>query len=359
MTTRDALHSTRRICAALWLVCLPVLAGAPARADFLLLDSGDRFNGELVRVRDGLLKFKTSLSGQIMAPMSTVAELRTEAPFIFRTEDESRLYGVLTQEDGATVVRGPEGEQTPVVLAEITEAVSVPGSSSGEWSAEVGTEVRGSTGLEGSVEPGARLELRGPLGERGEASAELEVQRADSEAFPARGRGRAERLPADDTGFFASLEVERDTMNALEARTGLTLGVGRWLGTWGGFDWLTTIGIQPAYEMWALEEAVDAGALPRRYRDERATDADLNLSLGLRMSGTLTRDLSLSQELRVLSSLDDAGEVRATSETELSQALNDNLRLRLHVLLEYNSDPLLGPVDPWNASMGAGMAFEF
>jgi len=340
--------------------CLAVCCLAiSAHADFVRLDSGETFTGTLVQVKDGLLKFKTSLSGQVMAPMATVDRLECERPFVITLADGATRYGRFVRADDVDAVQNADAPPEPVTLTDVQEALEVPGVKRGEWTAETSLNVQARSGIDDSVEPSARLELRGPMEGGGEAALDFEVDRSDPEQFPAYARARAERFPAEGTGTYLALDAERATDRALEWRTGVTLGVGRWLQAWGGRTWLATIGVQPSYESWSTDDLIEGGSVPDYLAERAAETGRLNLHLGGRFGIQLGERTDFEQRLTLLPDLLEPGEFRAASETELSRTLSDNLRLRLHLLLEYTTDPLLAPADPWNASLGAGIAFEF
>jgi hypothetical protein len=340
--------------------CLAVCClAATAQADFLRLDSGESFTGTLVHVKSGLLKFKTSLSGQVMAPMNTVAMLESERPFVITLTDGATRYGRFVNAEDAGALQNADAPPEPIVLAEVQEALEVPGGKSGTWTAETSLNMQARSGITDSLEPSARLELRGSVEGGGEAAMELEVDRSDPERFPAYARARVERFPAEETGPYLAFEAERATDRTLEWRTGVTLGVGRWLQAWGGRTWLATLGIQPSYESWSAADLIEAGAVPDSLAERAAETGRLNLHLGGRFGLQLGERTEFEQRVTLLPDLLAPGEFRAASETALSRAFSDNLRLRLHLLLEYTTDPLLAPADPWNASLGAGIAFEF
>ncbi|MBI1320418.1 MAG: DUF481 domain-containing protein [Candidatus Hydrogenedens sp.] len=343
-------------CVALGVLCL--WAGH-AQADFLRLSSGETFTGTLVQVKQGLLKFKTSLAGQVMAPMNTVDALESDRPFVLTLQDSSSRYGRFVALDAGTGLQPDGGEAAPVNLADVVEALEVPGGNAPGWKAEASLNAQGRTGIKDSLEPSVRLDLRGPDNGGGAINLNMEVDRADAGQFPAYFRAGAERVPGEGTGLYLSLDSERVTNRALEWRTGLTLGVGRWMHAWNGTPWLLTVGLQPTYERWGLDDLVAAEEVPDTWADRAESTGRLNLLFGARFGVQVGEKTEIGQRFTLAPDLLAPGDWRASSETELARTLSDNLRLRLHLLLEYTSDPLVAPADPWSASLGAGVAFEF
>lgn len=81
---------------SLFLLCL---ATAPAFADQLATDQGDRLSGELLRLEGDKVYFKTAY-GTVEVPFSSVSQLRTETPRRVTLREGGRLTGRLEMSDG-------------------------------------------------------------------------------------------------------------------------------------------------------------------------------------------------------------------------------------------------------------------
>ena len=81
-----------------------ILAGVNASADVLVLDSGESLSGSLIRIKEGTLTFKTSLSGQMMVPVDTVKSLVTDKNYVVTRGDGATRYGRFSSRDAASVL---------------------------------------------------------------------------------------------------------------------------------------------------------------------------------------------------------------------------------------------------------------
>lgn len=344
----------------LTIVAILMLLANIAAADLLVLGNGDTLSGAALRVREGALVFRTSLAGQMMAPMDTISALTTDENFAFGFADGTTRYGHLEQTDnGAVLVPLDGGDAAPVTLADITSGEIIPNTArppkSGDERIQVGLEsgVRVRQGMTDTVEPYARLELSGTKPSR-EFDASVMVERADPDDFPANAEAEMEwRMRKDDSRQpFLAASAERDTGNALDLRTDFTLGLGRVLMAHNRGTLYGTAGLNAAYESWDRSEVM-AGGNAEHDRSE------LNLRLGLRYARTLLNSGNFSNELILYPALSDPGDFRATNTTALGLPLTNCLQLRLDLELGYDNSPGFQELDEWRGAFGAGISVEF
>ncbi len=358
----------RRPAGLLWLAV--VLAAAPALADTAMqadtamhadtatLADGDTVRGRVSRVEEGVLVFRTELAGQLMVPMDTLAGLRTDGNFMVTRQDGSVAYGRFVREAGANALAPlGGGPPQPLPLAEVYEALPLPASESERNSrlrGSVGLGVRGGLAEDNTLTPNLRIELERDWPGGAELRADAAVAGDANGTFPEsaavnlRARGPGGLAPA------AALRAERDLAAALEGRAELSLGLEqRWAGA-AEEEVDLFAGLSAAYEAW------DARELQRRRGGEdEAIGRELNLELRLRYARALFDFASLEQEVYLLPSLSEAGEVRAGSEAGLRFPLRDNLNLRLQLRVEYDSDPGLDRLDRLRGSVGAMFEYGF
>ncbi|HNT87672.1 MAG TPA: hypothetical protein PKL84_07380, partial [Candidatus Hydrogenedentes bacterium] len=103
------------------------LAGAIVDADVVKLNDQDTLTGSVVRIVEGTLVFRTSLAGQVMAPMDTLRGLTTDANMVITLTGDKVLYGKFRNTpEGQQVVPLDGGPPAPLVLAEVAEAMPIP-----------------------------------------------------------------------------------------------------------------------------------------------------------------------------------------------------------------------------------------
>ncbi len=339
-----------------------VMAGMNAVADVLVLDSGESLSGSVIRVKEGTLTYKTSLSGQMMVPMDTVKSLDTDRNFVVTLGDGSTRYGRFSQKETANVILPLNGAAPePVDLRGLKEAILIPSSPSSPSllggpltegtaaSADLGVRFRAG-GREGFAPV-----LRGELGGRDEkkawsagiaGSTEDNNGGLDYLSMQARLRGLGGGVKP-----YIWAGLDRDTNQALELRGHLALGLykafmpaaNNALDAYLGFDV-------------AREEASPKGIGISGDAERRS---DVALHLGLRYYSLLSRHLTLIGALDLFPTLNDLGGLRAATETSLLFPLSERLRLRLDFRVGYDGDPLVRGVPKWSASVGAGVGVDF
>lgn len=346
------------------LLFFPLFLGVAAWGDVVELGSGESLSGSIVRVDDGVLVFRTSLKGQIMAPVDTLKSLSSEANLMLVMTGGGTLYGRLTKKDDRTyLVPLDRGATRPVDLAQIQSAMVIPSTPSDEslskealqeWRATIQSGVVVRDARPGYVDSVSRVEAGRDTGDT-RLRAEALVERADPKDFPRLLRGTASASGSGEAGAapFAEVQAERDLMKSLDLRTGLSLGLFQELVQTPKQQISGAAGINVTHETWD-------NARTRAAHEYTVSDDELNLHLGLRYSRILFGSSELASQLTVFPSLIDTGEVRARSDTAVTVPLiQSRLLLRLNVLLDYEpARNRMGP-DELRTEFGAGLGLKF
>jgi hypothetical protein len=341
-------------------ICL-LLAPAIAPADRVVLDGGEILSGRLIRITEGALIFRTTLSGQMMAPMDSLRALGTDHNFMVTTAEDQVYYGRFVTRDNKTHFKTLDGRIiADLALAAVKEAEKLPETAHARIPPE--NRVRSYSGIqrrEGgrdstSLYAGVEVARRGPDIETTAAAA---IERSDPEYFPAWFEAAFRISPAEETGRLApeaGAAAERDTNAALDLRTDFNLGVRYRFEN--GAEALA--GLNLAMERW---DNTDLHLRESGYpgRRERADRRDLNLRLGLRYVRLLAGGWEISETMQLFPGLSHAGRLRAQSDTALTVPLSARLRLRLNLQLDYENAPALSHLDSWRGAFGAGIQFEF
>lgn len=353
------------------LIALACLFMAWAGADTLTLESGEAFTGQMSRIVEGTLVFRTALSGQMMVPMDTVQRLTTERNYVVTSEDGQILYGRLDfggATGGEHLVPVGGGEPVPLALSAIVEAEPLRSAPAAPTASETtgelgGMAVRIETGVQwregntGRIEPVGRLQLSGG-DEGGRITADIEVAQGGGDDLPGFAAGSV--LVEDTTGTsgpYARVEALRNADAALAIRARLGLGLRHLLYDSDTTSLTLATGGAAMVQQWdtGLVSGHDEWPSAGQVRQEEV----LELELGLRYSRMFFGGSTLEEHFAFLPSLSQPGEFRALSDTVVRVPLSDAVQLQLNLRLYYDSDPAFGSLDPWETSVGAGLAIEF
>jgi putative salt-induced outer membrane protein YdiY len=179
---------------------LILLALTAAYADTVIVDSGDRLNGEIEKLENGKLSLKTSYAGTIRIDWDKVVEMDSAASYQVETETGLRLRGPLHRQGAYVVVGGGDPDNSP--NQEAAAAV-----------------VTGIVRLENDETPGFWETLEGSVG------VGYTFTRGNSDqtqaSLAARGNYRHDgyTLRADLNSIFAEIDdAERQSRHALNTR---------------------------------------------------------------------------------------------------------------------------------------------
>jgi hypothetical protein len=358
MTHPGIEKSARALLAAL------ALLAASARADLLVTASGESLSGDLTRVVEGVLVFKTSLEGQMMLPVSEVKSLTTEKSWVV-TESGGAVHIGRFVPEGIQESAGEGGEPNLVELpmSSIASAKLVPGQSpthTGDtrWESDAGVGVRAFEGTGDGVEPLAGLHTR-RWGEKVNTSLQLQFDVTGESDSPPYFTGTFDVTGVSEASWepFVQALVERNTNEALRVRTGLTLGVRYHFYTsesGGQLEGLAGLGAN--YGEWS-RSFLERQALWERSDAEAQSEA--NALLGLRYSRTIGGGGHWSAGLSLLPSLTDADDFRAGAASTVIYPVTSRLRLRLEMLMNYDQQPAFASLDQLDTSLGASLEWNF
>lgn len=129
---------------------LAAIAGA-VHADTIMLDSGDRLTGSILRYENGRYELQTSYAGTIRIDGGRVVSVEMENDVTLVLEDRSRRIGRLVVNGGQMTVR-PAEDAEPVPLDRKSVVTMTPGrDDDGEWRV-VGRVALGASDTAGNTE---------------------------------------------------------------------------------------------------------------------------------------------------------------------------------------------------------------
>jgi hypothetical protein len=361
---------------------LAVVATQIAVADTLAIEAGGILSGTLIRISQGTVYFKADRAGEKRVPIDEVRSLTTASDMEVALADGKKLRGRFVLESGVTYLRARDGARTQVALKDIAAASPLPEEKPGktvvvgsglripeadtetEWLWEAGLHLR--YGRRHYADAFTKLTLFHDA-ERYNLISRFMVERADERDFPRWFLADAEwRLnPADDVYPVWGIEIERDTDRALRLRGGLSAGAGAKLVS-GRRDQLEiTAGLGAENAEFNAESIWDErhGSAARflHYADEnpRLEKQQINLRLALHYEHGLFRNSALTENVLMYPSLTDFGRLRARSESAVLFPVTSRLRLKLNLLVDYESAPVFQDLDPWRTSVGASVLWDF
>jgi len=339
--------------------------GTSVQADLLVTSQGESLSGELSRVLNGILVFRTSMQGQMMVPMSEVKALTTDTAWAVSDSDGAIYIGRFVQGGIETSAGGDTTKLEPILPAAIVSAKPIPsgfgnGASGQEpsqtWSAEGGAGVRAFEGAEDGMAPHVSLGVRG-ADARGEVNLDVGFDVEGDEGFPNyfRGRFEAAGVPDQPWGPFVQAIAERDRYNALDLRTGLTVGVRYAFDAPHQRGLYGIVGLAGTLDRWDSNEAPEGW----ENAEGETSRSDLSMHLELRYSRALLGRGSWDSRLYALPSLTDADHFRAGAESSLVYPVTSRLQLRLDMLMKYEQDPVFESIDRIDTSLGASIQLNF
>ncbi|MDA0206607.1 MAG: DUF481 domain-containing protein [Acidobacteria bacterium] len=104
---------------------LILLALTAAYADTVVVDTGDRLNGEIEKLEDGKLSLQTSYAGTIRIDWEEVVEIQSDASYQVETESGLRLRGAMRLQGAYVVVGGDDPDNAPSNEAAATLVTSI------------------------------------------------------------------------------------------------------------------------------------------------------------------------------------------------------------------------------------------
>ena len=197
-------------------------------ADEVVLDNGDRITGELVRLEEGQLVFKTDYTGEITIQAERVSRLSTEKPVETTLLDGSSRKGMVFYREAPAGDTRPEAAMPPVEIdiAQVKDIQTKPKPRVTIRSrANVGiTNERGNTDTD-QYHLDAELIARSEK-QRFTIGGEFDKQRADNTTTAAnwKGYGMYDYFIKPKWFLYASSLFEHDEFADLDLRT--TLGAG-------------------------------------------------------------------------------------------------------------------------------------
>jgi putative salt-induced outer membrane protein len=282
---------------------LILLALSVAHADTVVVDSGDRLNGEIRKLENGKLQLETSYAGLILIDWDSVTEITSDGAYQVETETGRRLRGSIQLRNGS--IRIVDAEDDAATTASlVTEIVRYENDQlPGFWDT-----LDGSVGVGYSFSGGNSQQTQASLTGKGDYRRDHYALHGDVNSIFAKVEG-AERQSrhALNTRYdrFLSPRVFAFALGALERNNRQRLDLRSRLG--GGFGWNVVKERDRAFDLlggFTLTNerfrAEEGELLPRKSTGEGLVGFEWESSAvwGVRLSTRLTAHPNLVQQGR-------------------------------------------------------------
>lgn len=104
---------------------LMLLALTAAHADTVVVDTGDRLNGEIEKLEDGKLSLKTTYAGTVRIDWDKVVEIDSPTTYQIETETGLRLHGALQRQGDRVTIGAGDADNAPSHDAAATAVTSI------------------------------------------------------------------------------------------------------------------------------------------------------------------------------------------------------------------------------------------
>lgn len=313
------------------ILLLAFVLAAPAHADVVYLQNGDKVSGAIETLDDSTLRITTEWGGVLMIQRDAVASIETDGAINLELPDGERALARLEVDDeGRQVIVDEEGERELDVAAIQQASVNrLRGSPTDRWVSRItyGLNISdGNSDTESHALRAHTLLRRGAL--RHQANADVDLKKDDGNTTRELYRVgyQLDWFFQDDWYAFGSSEYFQDKLREVDYRVTLGLGVGYQF-------WDTSLG--------ALSVEAGISEVIEKVGDESDNNRAFRLASDYnRFFFTQRMELFHRNELLVLADR-DRGELLQTS-TGLRYAMNSFLDTNFRIDFDYETEPAPG-----------------
>ena len=326
-------------------LCLALLSGLSAQAAKLTLGDGSIIRGDLEKVHEGVVYFKTGFAGVLEIPQDQVVGLDSDSPVMLRTQGGEVFQGPVMGADGGKVTvasaSGPvsaglsdvasawkPGEQDPIAAAREAEMAG----QMRRWSYTASVDISGSDGNTENF--GSMLafqaKLEGPTDRLlMYANYSYKETNGDKSQDEQKGGMKYTSFFSEKMGWYVREELERDWFENIDFRSTTAGGI--------TYKFINQ-------ERLTLEGNTGLSYRFESYSDLREDDGFAGLDLGLDLGWQFADWGKLVTNLTYLPSIDDFGDYLFTHESgvDIPLGTSDAWILRIGLGHKYNSNPGVG-----------------
>lgn len=316
---------------ALGLSLIALVTGAAA--DTLLLQSGDRISGKILRYEDGRMRIETAFAGTLTIPGAALASASTDEVVTVRFTDDSIASGLLrpAEERGMTISGGPTAPREGFTFGDVAAIAR------GEqpprrfrWSGRVNAGFSQTDGNSNTQTITASGSVKGRSRKHrltADAQFNRETDDGTETVDEARLRAKHDNFVEDWLYFYTNVGLERDDIADLTLRA--TIGTGAGYQVFESPERNLSVEAGPSYVHEIFRAASDQDAAALRW----ATNFDQRLFRSL---------TTFFHEHEGLFKLIDGNSVVVFARTGFRVPLGGAFNITAEVDLDYDSEPAPG-----------------
>jgi putative salt-induced outer membrane protein YdiY len=317
-------------------VCV-LLGPVVSLADELYLKNGDRLTGQIVRLTEDKLVFKSPSLGDVTVSLSQVRTLSSEAPLEVHLKDGTVLRQPVTAADPNqfSIATGQPLRPQTFALTQVA-SINPPPKPEPKWTGNISgsvTSTHGNTKLDSFA--GSFATIRRSEKDRITANADTARSRQQDPATKIdrttenwwKTKAQYDYFFTKQFFGFVNGRYEKDSIAALERR--VVVGGGA------GYQWIeepetsfsTSFGLASLYE---------------KFDNQTDSNSEISLQAGYNLSKILYKNVKLLHELTYYPAVDKFSNYFLTTSGEVRATMIKNLYASFRVIFDYDSTPAIG-----------------
>lgn len=314
------------------LVCTTAVLG-----DQIHLNNGDRLTGQIVRLTDGKLVFKSQLAGEITVKLSDIRTFSSDLPIEVHLKDGTVLHQPVAaaEPNEFAITAGQPLQPQTFELADVA-SINPPAKPRPKWTGSLSGSVSSTHGntttesVSGSVNASRRTEKDRTTAEADYGKSDRKnPTTGDQETTEDWWRTKAEYDYFFSKKFFAfgNARYERDDIARLDRR--VVVGGG------GGYQWIETdrTGFSTNFGLASLYEKFD---------NQADSNSELSVQAGYNFNTAFLKNLQFVHNLTYYPSIDKMSDYYLTTTGELRTNLTKSLFANFKVIFNYDVTPAPG-----------------
>jgi len=317
---------------ALWTLLYPLAT----LGDELYFKNGDRLTGQIVRMTDDKLVFKSQGAGEVTVSLSDIRTFSSEAPLKIHLKNSTTVLNqpvAMAEPNGFSITTGQPLRSQTFALSQVA-SINPPDKPQPKWTGSVSgsvTSIRGNTNSDSfaaSVNTTRRSEKdRLTAGADYARSEREDPDNGDMDVTVNWWKIRAQYDYFFTKKFFGFVNgrYEKDTIALLDRR--VVIGGGA------GYQWIEepTMGFSTNLGLASLYEKYDD--------PDETSNSTISLQAGYNFQMTLWKSVSFLHDLTYYPSLEDFSDYFLTTSAEVRATMIKNLYASFRVIFDYDASP--------------------